>query len=309
MFPDSNLTQEVQDPAQAWYALTVGAFTAKTRIDDTTLSSYQAVAEAGDLSPFSTTSVIWPARRWPIKPEILFEGGNVAVNSAGSVLDPDDLKLISTYRDPQIAQFSSFEATSVAAAQAANMAAQLQVAYPEAWPETVRALMVHSAEWTDTQLRNHLRGTKKSDYANLARIFGYGVPDLDRAISCAQNSLCLIAEETIQPFEKHATQSRYISRDMHIYQLPWPSAQLANLGELPVQMRVTLSYFIEPSPGEVGWKDRYHSDIWTGTAADLASSNLIAIHPAVGWWRERHHLGKFDKQTRYSLVVSVSLPD
>ncbi|MBX3742053.1 MAG: hypothetical protein KF712_13735 [Akkermansiaceae bacterium] len=32
-------------------------------------------------------------------------------------------------------------------------------------------------------------------------------------------------------------------------------------------------------------------------------------NPAVGWWRERHHLGKFDKQTRYSLAVSFALPD
>jgi len=46
-----------------------------------------------------------------------------------------------------------------------------------------------------------------------------------------------------------------------------------------------------------------------GTAAELALSNLIAVHPAVGWWRERHYLGKFNKQTRYSLVVSFALPD
>ena len=51
-----------------------------------------------------------------------------------------------------------------------------------------------------------------------------------------------------------------------------------------------------------------HSDIWTGTAAELALSNLIAVHPSVGWWRERHHLNKFNKQTRYSLIVSFLLP-
>ena len=32
---------------------------------------------------------------------------------------------------------------------------------------------------------------------------------------------------------------------------------MLSLGEQKVRMRVTLSYFIEPSPGEIGWKDRY----------------------------------------------------
>ena len=51
-----------------------------------------------------------------------------------------------------------------------------------------------------------------------------------------------------------------------------------------------------------------HSDIWSGKAVDLAGSNLIAVYPAVGWWRERHHLGRFNRQARYSLIVSFSLP-
>ena len=244
------------------------------------------------------------------------------------------------------------------------MAARLQAEYPAAWPETIRGLIVHSAQWTDTQKRKYLRGTLKSDYYKLAKICGFGVPNLERAISCASNALSLISEANLQPFDRHETQSRYISKDMHIYRLPWPIDVLRELRELPVQMRVTLSYFVEPSPGEVGWKDRYryashalrfelngpgedeeefvqrinrrareddehpgtegaadhwrlgeirnvgsiHSDLWSGTAVQLAGSNLIAVHPAVGWWRERAHLGRFNRQTRYSLIVSFTLP-
>ena len=364
-FPDSNITCEIQDPAQAWNALTVGAFTEKTQISDTTLTSYRAIAEAGDLSPFSSTSSTWPNRKWPIKPEVSFEGGNVASGPNDSVFDTDDLKLLSTYRDPQIAEFSSFDATSAASAQAAWMAARLQAEYPDAWPETIRGLIVHSAEWTDTQRRKYLRSNSKGDYYRLAKICGYGVPDLQRAISCAANSLSLISQAELQPFDKHKKQSRYVSKDMHIYRLPWPVDVLQDLGEAPVQMRVTLSYFIEPSPGEVGWKDRYryashalrfelngpgedeeefvqrvnrrareddehpgtegasdhwslgetrnvgsiHSDIWSGKAVELANSHLIAVHPAVGWWRERAHLGRFNRLARYSLIVSFSLPE
>ena len=363
-YPDSNKTREVHDPAQAWNALTVGAFTTKTRIVDTTLTGFRAIAEGGELSPFSSTSVSWANRRWPIKPEVLFEGGNVAIGPDENVFDSDDLKLLSTYRDPQVAQFAAFAATSAACAQAAWMAARIQAAYPQAWPETVRALIVHSAEWTDAMERRFLVNPSKGAYYQLTKVCGYGVPDMERAISCATNSLSLISEATIQPFAKHEAQSRYVSKDMHIYRLPWPVEVLRDLGEMPVNMRVTLSYFIEPSPGEIGWKDRYryashglrfelngpgepelefvqrinrkareddehpgtegandhwtigearnvgsiHSDIWSGTAAELALSNLIAVHPSVGWWRERHNLNRYGKQTRYSLVVSFSLP-
>lgn len=29
------------------------------------------------------------------------------------------------------------------------------------------------------------------------------------------------------------------------------------MGEIPVKLKVTLSYFIEPGAGEIGWKDKY----------------------------------------------------
>ena len=45
---------------------------------------------------------------------------------------------------------------------------------------------------------------------------------------------------------------------MHLHELPWPKDVLLNLpDDTKVNMRVTLSYFIEPGPGEIGWKDRY----------------------------------------------------
>jgi hypothetical protein len=40
---------------------------------------------------------------------------------------------------------------------------------------------------------------------------------------------------------------------MHLHQLPWPTEVLEDLGPTQVSMRVTLSYFIEPSPNNIGW--------------------------------------------------------
>jgi len=364
-YPDDNLTNEVHDPGQAWNALTVGSFTEKVQITDRTMNGYTPVAPNGGLSPYSTTSTTWPARKWPIKPEVVFEGGNVAKGPNDSIIDHDDLQLLSTYYDPQVAQFARFNATSASSAQAAWMGAKIQVNYPEAWPETIRALIVHTAEWTATMKRQFLNAhnNNRQDYANLLRICGYGVPSLDRALYCASNSLTLISQAVLQPFDKR--DSRYVTRDMHLYNLPWPYDILSDLGETPVQMRITLSYFIEPGPGEVGWNNRYrypshalrfvvngpgeseeefvqrvnsqarnegehpgsagprdkwligdarnvgsiHSDTWQGSAIELAASNKIAVYPAVGWWKERHHLNRWKKKCRYSLITSILTPE
>lgn len=357
-----NLTNEVHDPGQAWNVLTVGAYTEKVNIRDQSLTGYSPIAPLGGLSPYSTTSSTWLPRKWPIKPEVLFEGGNVAKGPNQSVFDTDDLKLLSTCHDPIVAQFAPFCATSAAAAQASWTAARIQALYPDAWPETVRALIVHSSQWTDTMRNQFLVDQSKASYARLLRVCGYGVPNLERALSSTANSLTLISQAELQPYDRR--DGRFVSRDMHLYSLPWPLQALLDLGETEVEMRVTLSYFVEPGPGEVGWQDRYrypshalrfevngpgeseedfvrrvnrqardddehpgtegagskwvignardvgsiHNDIWQGTAADLSMSNRIAIYPAVGWWRERHHLMRWNKRCRYSLIVSIQTP-
>jgi hypothetical protein len=361
-YPESNVTNEIHDPGQSWNALTVGAYTEKIRIMDPQLDGYAPIAPEGGLSPYSTTSSTWSTRTWPIKPDVVLEGGNVARGPNDSVFETDDLCLLSTYRDPQVAQFARFEATSAATAQAAWIAAQIQVQYPEAWPETIRALIVHTAEWTDTMKAQFLRDETKTSYSRLVRVCGYGVPDLERALYCAADSLTLISQGELQPYDQR--NGRRVTREMHLYSLPWPAEVLRELGEIEARMRVTLSYFIEPGPGEVGWESRYrypsyalrfalngpgeseddfirrvnnqarddgehpgtegpgdhwvigearnvgsvHSDIWRGRAADLAGSNLVAVYPAVGWWRERHQLGRWNKRCRYSLLVSILLP-
>lgn len=50
------------------------------------------------------------------------------------------------------------------------------------------------------------------------------------------------------------------AREMHIHGLPWPWEALRDLGEPQVEMRVTLSYFIEPNPSRRGTsRYRYES--------------------------------------------------
>jgi hypothetical protein len=44
---------------------------------------------------------------------------------------------------------------------------------------------------------------------------------------------------------------------MNLHRLPWPKAELQALGETEVEVRVTLSYYVEPNPGERGWIRRH----------------------------------------------------
>ena len=100
------------------------------------------------------------------------------------------------------------------------------------------------------------RQPSKKDCVNLVRHCGFGVPDLNRALRSASNSLTLITEEVLHPFAREGSKQPVL-RDMHLHRLPWPLTELEQLGETQVQMRVTLSYFIEPNPSERGFRSRY----------------------------------------------------
>ena len=56
-------------------------------------------------------------------------------------------------------------------------------------------------------------------------------------------------------------------------------------------------------------KGSIHQDIWTGTAADLASRGYLAVYPAQGWWRTRPKLERYNLPARYSLIVSIRTPE
>jgi len=247
---DRSDLESVHDPAQAWNALTVGAFTEKSVITHSDWNGWTPVALPGDLSPWSTTSVMFQ-ESWPIKPDVVFEGGNVAHDGTNFEAGIPDLCLLSTYYRPAERLFVLSWATSAATAQVARMGAIIQADYPDFWPETLRALIIHSAKWTRA-MRTHLDDAEgRRARALLVRRYGFGVPHLDRALRSANDSLTLVAQAALRPF------SNGKMREMHLYDLPWPKETLQQLGEIPVQLRVTLSYFVEPNPGRRGWRRRH----------------------------------------------------
>lgn len=247
----------IEDPAQAWNALSVGAITHKIMIQDPTVAGYQPIAPVGDLSPTSRTSWAWPegAREgWPIKPEVVAEGGNWARTSGGAPGDVEDLGILTSTNSKNGALLAATRDTSPATALVARMAAQLVSDYPEFWPETIRALIVHSAHWTDA-MKKRIRGKTKGEIEKRLRCYGYGEPNLERARRNAETTATIIYEGQLQPYRKVGSDIK--SHEMHLHRLPWPKEFLLALGEEEVTMRVTLSYFIDPSPGRRGWTRRH----------------------------------------------------
>lgn len=360
-YPASNHEYGIEQPAQAWNALTIGAYTVKHTLPGTAdYAGWSAVASAGGLSPFSATSRGWGSD-WPIKPEVLFEGGNVATDPLlGQAAIPRTLQLLTTSRTFHVQPTASFSMTSAATAQAARLAAQLYGAYPDMWPETVRGMMVHHAEWTREQKAQYLVTNKIIDKYALLRTCGYGVPDPVRTLNSLKNSVTVYAQETITPYRKEGTDGKM--NEMQFFSLPWPREALIDLAETPVRLRITLSYFVEPSPGKRGWTNRYryashglrfdlrrnneskkafnqrvnyamrddkpldtpedsawilgshmrhlgsvHSDIWQGSAVDLADRDVLAVYPVVGWWRQRLNRGRCNTQARFSLIISLEV--
>jgi len=352
---DRSDIEAIHDPAHAWNALTVGACTQKTSITNTSYSGWSPLASTGDLSPWSTTSVTFQDT-WPLKPDVVFEGGNLATNGADIDFPVPELSLLSTHNKISEKSFTLSWATSAATAQVARMAAAISSDYPNLWPESVRGLLVQSARWTNA-MRTHLDGAGgKKARAKLVRRYGYGVPDLVRALRSAGDALTMVAQASIHPFADGKM------CELHLHELPWPRAALAEMGETPVRLRVTLSYFIEPNPGRRGWKKRHryashglrfdmklptestdefhkrlnqkaleedegkpdtggglanwfigearnkgslHSDIWVGTAADLAECGVLGVFPVSGWWKDQPKRDRSPLGARYSLIVSI----
>lgn len=191
-YPNDNFTSSVQDPAQSWNALTVGGTTDKVFVNQEQNPGWQALAPEGDLSPSSTTSMNWPrSPRWPFKPDIVMEAGNMGSGPNNGRMHLDEMLLLTTNDEFAVGQspLMTFRQTSAATALAARLAASLWAQYPTFTPETIRALLVHSARWTPAMLARYTNGEGVLHTINLLRTYGHGVPNEAALYTSANNAL------------------------------------------------------------------------------------------------------------------------
>ena len=220
------------------------------------------------------------ASKWPNKPDVVFEGGNVATD--GSQFDGGiaDLCLLSTNFKPVARLFTLTNATSAATAQTARIAALISAEYPTLWPETLRALLVHSAEWTP-QMRARFDATSnRQQVAALLHRYGYGVPSVSRALRSANDALTLVVQSTIRPFDQGKT------REMHVHELPWPVEALQDLEEPRGSSTCNPLLLCRAQSGE------------TRLAQSLSVCLAWASFRCKDWRRNNHRISKAPQQAR-----------
>lgn len=244
----------IEDPAHAWNALTVGAHTELVDVPtDPDFDGWTALAEDGDVSPHSRTSLTFSSRTWPIKPEICMEGGNVLTDGASDFHNAHPLLSVRTTDARNDEAIGSANATSAATAQAARLAALAQATYPDYWPETIRALLVHAAEWTPVMRAEFEAAANKTARLSVLRRYGWGVPSEASVVASTTQAVTMVSQDTFVPFDG----PKYAARVFRLHRLPWPTETLRGLADADVTLRVTLSYFVEPTASRRGWRRRY----------------------------------------------------
>jgi hypothetical protein len=252
---EPNDLHPIEDPGQAWNALTVGACTDLDQIDTTKWPDLHPIGKAGALSPCSRTSLLWK-RSWPFKPDVVAEGGNGSMHAEmGPASGPESLRLLSTSQNPAVSPFAETGDTSTAAAEVARICGHISARYPDYWPETVRALIVHGARVTPAMRANLPLKLLKTDKENLLRRVGYGKANMDESVNSTLRRPTMVLQETLVPYVKEGSQVKL--GKMNLHQLPWPLQQLEDLYDADVSLRITLSYFVAPNPSRRGWQSKF----------------------------------------------------
>jgi hypothetical protein len=367
-YPTENDLAPIENPGQAWNALTVGACTDLTTIDATKWPSLTTIANAGLLSPSATTSLLW-RRTWPFKPDVVAEGGNGCIDKqkAPSVMvGPESVRLLTTSHDLAKTPLAESGDTSAAAAEVARICGHLSARYPHYWPETIRALVIHGARVTPAVHAKLPLVLQKKDKETLLRRYGYGRVNLDNSMNSTTRQPTLVLQESLTPYAKEDGATKLGKLNLH--ELPWPLDQLQGLGGASVAMRISLSYFVQPNPSRRGWQSKFryqshglrfavkgstetkqrflqrinqlerdelapeeqesmgdpdrdhwflgsqlrsrgsiHSDVWFGTAAQLAAKSHVAVFPVGGWWKDWKESEGHSRPVRYALVVTLDV--
>lgn len=371
-YPAINDLSPIENPAQSWNAITVGACTHLTDFNQDQYPSFQTIASVGALSPSSSTSLLWPKTNWPYKPDVVAEGGNGCMDAGIHVIvGPESLRLLSTSHDMATALLTETGDTSAATAEVARLCATLSDRYPDYWPETLRALVIHGARYTPAMLAQLPLVRVMRHKLNLLKRYGFGAISPSNSLESTVRRPTLVLQETIKPYRVEGSNIKLNTINLH--ELPWPAGVLQGLGEATVALRITLSHFVDPNPSQRGWQSKFryqshglrfavkgatesadefnqrinllereaaaengedehgafrdpdsagwflgtklqsrgsiHSDVWMGTAAELAEKSHIAVFPVGGWWKDWKGAGQPTKAVRYALVVTLEVAE
>jgi hypothetical protein len=221
-----NKSARIIDPATSAIALTVGSLSfGRGSITDSSDVRRQAIARlSGYPSPFTRTGFGVDGM---IKPDVVDFGGDLAIDlSYHKNLDlprrrmrlQDNVAGVSVLtlaKDYFGSLFQMCSGTSFAAPRIANLAAQLFTKYPDASSNLIRALIANSAVLPreiplEFQCQSKQpKGQKTKQINKQLAIYGYGQPNLQRAMYSAENYVILQEDNILIPVGS-----------FHIYEIP-----------------------------------------------------------------------------------------
>jgi len=199
---DENEEIKIIDPASSAYAITVGSisqeFGPSTRRQTDILFS---PARTHYPSPFTCAG---PGYKGMIKPELVEEGGNI-ISSPSDPLKSEDIGGKLVVLNPKWLEegklFSVDYGTSFSAPKVAHYIARLFNNFPNYSTNLVKALLLASAEIPSDRptLLNEINYNDSDiKLIDLLKVYGYGKPNFDAAISSDSNRVLLQAENNIK---------------------------------------------------------------------------------------------------------------
>ena len=199
---DENEEVKIIDPASSAYAITIGSisqeFGPSNRKQTDILFS---PARTHYPSPFTCAG---PGYKGMIKPELVEEGGNIIFSSSDPLRSEDiggKLVVLNPKWVEEGKLFSVDYGTSFSAPKVAHYIARLFNNFPNYSPNLIKALLLASAEIPSdrpTPLNEINYNDSDTKLIDLLKVYGYGKPNFDAAISSDSNRVLLQAENNIK---------------------------------------------------------------------------------------------------------------
>lgn len=347
---DQKATRTLLSPAEAVNVITVGAS------HDDAVDGYRG---AGALDPYeeqrqlpNVSSALGLGHRKAIKPDLHMPGGreHVSLSASGRtglriVAEPggrSGQRVASPDPKGDLDQLRLMMGTSVATALATRSAHRLFDALMDAeggsphadmgrkfFAVVIKALLVHRANWGErAKLLKEIYGphgsgkyVEKSD--NIARLLGYGFPNIDEVISCASNRATLVGFGVIQDSAANIHRiplPKSLERVTHprtvVITVAWfspvnPRHQAYRKAKLVVDAvrdlestvgveRVT----VQPSRNSISRGTVFHALYSGSKAVSFVDDGHVSLRVAC-----RQQAGILDESIRYGVAVTIEASD
>jgi hypothetical protein len=209
---------KIASPGVSYFAITVGSIAMEDFEDE----DYKALAGRNKVSPFSRTGLgMWGC----IKPDVVEFGGDFMKNKLSNQLITNEItspELVNSTMHGANAVGKDATGTSFSTPKVSYIASKLQSEHPEESAQMYRALIIQSARLPEHCFYNPT--------VNDFRYYGYGVPDVNRALNNSQSRITFIQDGKVGP------------KKADIYRLRIPDALKGEGRGFQILVEVTLAF-------------------------------------------------------------------